>query len=447
MRQIADRLSLRRYLGYDIDEPVPDHSTLSKARDLLGRDLFQEVFDYSVRLCQAVGMVGGVHLSGDKTILKADASLDSLEPRIVHQTPEAFVARLFAENPGDGGQPGDEAQVSDLTQRDGYPKPLDVDQSSPLPPPRRSTSHVKPKRKGRGGKAKVGNATHRSRTDPDAALVARPDLPPQLAYKAEAWTDARSGVITHADASRVNEAEHETTMPAIARQREVLGLVVASISYDKACGQGHLYRRLRQKGIVAFVPRREQANATSGPGLYGLGDFAYDAEHGVFVCPAGRELKYAYLKVRWPTASRVWQAKPLDCKGCQWRSSCTKAARYRTLQVSIYQPEYEAMERRLAGPGARLAAIARRTGPELCFAEGKRWRGLARAKYRGLEKVRGQVLLTAAAQNLKKLVAWTWRHTKGVGKAAATVLQRGLLTVERRFPVPAIRCLHLLTYD
>jgi hypothetical protein len=68
----------------------------------------------------------------------------------------------------------------------------------------------------------------------------------------------------------------------------------------------------------------------------------------------------------------------------------------------------------------RLAAVARSTGPEVCFAEGKRWQGLGRAKYRGLEKFGGQVLLTAAAQNLKRLVKWSYRQTAGAGRIEAT---------------------------
>jgi transposase len=74
MRQIHDRLSLRRYIGYDLDEQVPDHSTLSKTRDLLGISLCQEILDRSVRLCEAAGMVGGVHICADRSLVKANAS-------------------------------------------------------------------------------------------------------------------------------------------------------------------------------------------------------------------------------------------------------------------------------------------------------------------------------------------------------------------------------------
>lgn len=431
MRQIADRLSLRRYLGYDLDEALPDHSTLSKARDLLGRDLFQAVFDYSVRLCQAAGMVGGLHVSGDRTLVKADASLDSMERRLVAYSPAEFLERRYADNPVAEDQPSQPAPVLSVTQQPGYPTPLPLDQAGE---PARSPTEAEPpaspgegatagKPKGREGTQEpvLSNATHVSRTDPEATLVARASLPPMLAYSAEVWSDARAGVITHADAFTGVTPEHTTALGALERQRHGLGLPLATMAYDKACGQGRLYRQLAQFGIVAFVPHQKYVNASSGPGLFALDDFVYDAAGDVYQCPGGCALRaQPHLRVNWPWVSQVWQAKPSDCKPCPMRPQCTKAARYRRLQVNLYQPEYEAMDARLAGPGARLAAIARRTGPELKFAQGKRWQGLSRAKYRGLHKFKGQVLLSAAAQNIKKYVKWTWQKTKGAGRLPTT---------------------------
>jgi len=41
MRQVVDRLSVRWYVGYDLDEPLPDHSTLSKIRTRYGLEVFR----------------------------------------------------------------------------------------------------------------------------------------------------------------------------------------------------------------------------------------------------------------------------------------------------------------------------------------------------------------------------------------------------------------------
>ena len=57
MRMAADRLSVRWYLGYDLDEPLPDHSSLTRIRQRLGLLTFQRFFAHVVELCQQAGLV------------------------------------------------------------------------------------------------------------------------------------------------------------------------------------------------------------------------------------------------------------------------------------------------------------------------------------------------------------------------------------------------------
>lgn len=542
MREINDRLSLRRYIGYDIDEEVPDHSTLSKLRDLIGKELIADIFERSVRLCQEAAMVSGLHTSGDRSLMKANASMDSLVPRQVTETPGEFVDRLFqdnpvhsgepkqdkpvdelqpkaAEDPVEEGEPKELARVVSLVDEPGYPTQLKVfrekqagagseqsiaAQSSEeasvvgtaqgksgereelqqrgaeirqIVAGKEETESVA----GRGGeeagteggkeveekgdseskateksgakgssKARVEakletseegtqgqtaepkterakgkkkdepprtNATHYSRTDPDATIVTRPGKGTKLAYGVEYFTDPLKGVITHADVFTGAEAEDRMVVRAVLEQREEFGLSIASLSWDKGAGRGRLYQDLEGIGVVPYIPYRQQANSTSGPGLYAIKDFLYNEEKNVYVCPGGQELKYSKLDVNWPSASHVWKAAGKVCRECSLKSKCTKAKAGRQLQVNIYQEEYERMDARLSAPGARLPAIARKVGPEQRFGEGKLWQGLERAKYRGLEKVRGQVLLTAAAQNIKKYLKEVFRKGRGAGAA------------------------------
>src|SRR5918992_110278 len=68
LRVAADRLSLRWYLGYDLGEPLPDHSSLTRIRDRYGLDVFRRFFEAIVEQCQAAGRVwgGGHHPHGAK---------------------------------------------------------------------------------------------------------------------------------------------------------------------------------------------------------------------------------------------------------------------------------------------------------------------------------------------------------------------------------------------
>src|SRR5438046_765081 len=102
MRQVADRLSVRWYIGYDLDEPLPDHSTLSKIRQRYGLDVFRRFFQAIVQRCQEANLVWGKELYFDSTQVHANADLDSLAPRFAIEAREAIqehLAALFASEP------------------------------------------------------------------------------------------------------------------------------------------------------------------------------------------------------------------------------------------------------------------------------------------------------------------------------------------------------------
>ena len=101
-RQLVATASLnlahRWYLGYALDEALPDHSSLTRIRQRLGIDLFQRFFERVVDLCQEAGLVWGQELYFDATKVRANADLDSLVPRFYHQA-KVHVAGLFADGP------------------------------------------------------------------------------------------------------------------------------------------------------------------------------------------------------------------------------------------------------------------------------------------------------------------------------------------------------------
>src|SRR3989442_10253279 len=77
MRHAADRLSVRWYLGYDLDEPLPDHSSLTHIRRRYGVEVFRRFFEAIVDQCQQAGLVLGIELYIHATKMKAHGSLQS----------------------------------------------------------------------------------------------------------------------------------------------------------------------------------------------------------------------------------------------------------------------------------------------------------------------------------------------------------------------------------
>src|SRR3954454_25091733 len=92
MEVAADRLSIRWYLGYDLYEPLPDHSSLTYIRQRYGLEIFRRFFEEIVELCVEAGLVWGEELYFDSTKVDANAALDSLAPR---WAVEAHLDELF----------------------------------------------------------------------------------------------------------------------------------------------------------------------------------------------------------------------------------------------------------------------------------------------------------------------------------------------------------------
>jgi hypothetical protein len=95
---------VRCYIGYDLAEPLPDHSSLTRIRTRYGIEVFRRFFERIVEQCQAAGLVWGKELYVDATKVQANAALDSLKPRFAV---EAHLANLFAEG---AEQPAERAE-------------------------------------------------------------------------------------------------------------------------------------------------------------------------------------------------------------------------------------------------------------------------------------------------------------------------------------------------
>src|SRR5438876_2451705 len=107
MQLAADRLSVRWYLGYDLGEPLPDHSSLTRIRTRYGVEVFRRFFEPIVDQCQQAGLVWGKELYFDATKVNANASMESVKPRFAVDSHlrELFATEVKAE-PAADAEPG-----------------------------------------------------------------------------------------------------------------------------------------------------------------------------------------------------------------------------------------------------------------------------------------------------------------------------------------------------
>jgi len=106
MRQVQMHLGYRWFIGYELDEKLPDHSTLSKALDRFGDKVFNELFERSVAQCQRSGLIEGRVLHVDATTIRADIDSDR-----VGQPGSSDPDARFGRFPGGTKQPGYKQQT------------------------------------------------------------------------------------------------------------------------------------------------------------------------------------------------------------------------------------------------------------------------------------------------------------------------------------------------
>ena len=87
-------LAHRWYLGFALDEELPDHSSLTRIRQRLGIDIIQRFFEQIVDLCQDANLVWGRELYFDATKVEANVGIPSLIPRFNYEA-KAHIADLF----------------------------------------------------------------------------------------------------------------------------------------------------------------------------------------------------------------------------------------------------------------------------------------------------------------------------------------------------------------
>jgi transposase len=416
----ADRLSVRWYLGYDLDEALPDHSSLTRIRDRYGVDVFRKFFERIVEQCQQARLVWGRELYIDATKVAANADIDTLVPRFAVN---AHLGHLFA-NP---------AVPTDATATD-VPLPFPTN-SGREPAVASSTRHDWLAALGRPDRSSVSGPYQRtadfqvSTTDPDASPMRTGEGPCRLGYQDHYVVDGgQARIILAALVAPAEVQENQPALDLLWRTRFRWRLHPHHITGDTKYATTENIAVIEGQGIHAYVPLSQ---AGYRPGRFRDTDFTYDPATDTFRCPG--EATLTFLSQCESTHRRIYQAPSVACRACSLRERCTTSVRGRRVGRSLDEDALERVRSYHDTEPYRKALRKRQVWVEPLFAEAKQWHRLGRFRLRGLEKVNAEALLIATGQNLKRLLSWCgWRQRPFPGGAAGV---RSGTRVSR--PVPA----------
>ncbi len=312
MRHAADRLSVRWYLGYDLNEPLPDHSSLTRIRERYGVEVFRRFFDAIVEQCQKAGLVWGRELYFDGTKVAANAGKESVKPRFAL---EAHLSGLFGT---DAVEPVDEEEQRILQE-----EPAGSDAPVPLPVSLSSAAyeelaqhnaerHDWIEQVGAQDRRVKGRSYQRiadyqvSTTDPDATIM-HSKGGVDLGYHTHYVVDGgRARIIVAALVTPSEVMDNQPMLDLLWHTRFRWKLWPRHVTGDKKYGTEENLVAIEDQGLRAYIPIPDVDHRTE---FFSVEAFTYDAERDVYICPAGKELHFApwHSRCAFPALSRLCQ--------------------------------------------------------------------------------------------------------------------------------------------
>jgi transposase len=373
MAMLPERLDYLWFLGCGLEDKMPNHSVLSKARRRWGQGVFKRLFIRTLQQCQAAGLVAGHKLHVDSSLVRGNASKKS----VVESSPELIAAYATAYG-------AVEKKLNDPGDRPGF-KPI--------------------------------NDRMISTTDPDTSLVSKGGAASQPAYHHHRAIDGAHGVITATETTSGSIAENKKLPDLVQAHEQNVGAVPAVIVADHKYGTAQNYVACHHEGLVTHLGDAK-VKAAKVEGIFPESHFQYQAKADVFVCPAQKTLS----RRRFIERQRVWEyaADNGVCPACPLRARCTRSKTARTLSRHEHAGILEQCRAQANSPAAKADRRRRQHLMERSFADAANNHGFKRSRWRRLWRQQIQDYLIAAIQNIRILLS---RPTRGAAPGSGLALE------------------------
>jgi transposase len=391
LRYASNCLDVRLFLGYDIHEELPWHSTISRTRQLYGEDVFLSLFQKILLLCVEKGMVRGKRQAIDSAFIKANASMDSLVEKEILDDGVQYTQELDENSEFKVSQQRKKA----VEQHHAWKKQAYKDMPGGRKTPQKDEfgNEIRPKF--------LSNHTHYSPTDPDAKISVKPGKARQLNYSGQIAVDDAHHVITGACASSAGTKDSENLSEILHQTQENLGnagIKIEQITADAGYSSGKSLKYCQENEIDAYIPNFGQYKPERAGFLYNSEKDQYECtkkggHHAVLTCKGIRTDSKGYQK-------KTYRSSETVCATCPLRAQCCgKRTKFKKLDDSIDKPYYDQMHQKLTKNqhyAKRLSKIRSRT-VEPVLGTLINFLGMRRVNTRGMQQAKPLCRHTFAA--------------------------------------------------
>jgi len=371
IREIEVNMAYRWFLGYGMTEQIPHFTTFGKnyERRFADSDVFEKIFEHILLEAVQCGFVDATAVFIDATHIKASANKKKAVNAAVKIEAKHYHAELMEE-------------INKDRQAHGK-KPFEDKGDGDAPPPTKD--------------AKV------STTDPECGMFHKGEHEKQFTYTTHVACD-KHNFILGCDVSAGNV--HDSVMfdglykDVLARFPEI-----EAAALDSGYKTPWIMKQIFDSKRIASTPYRRPMTKE---GFFKKYEYVYDEHYDCVLCPENKVLKYSTTN---RDGYREYKSDPKICVNCPSRHQCTESKNcQKVVTRHVWEDYMELAEDIRHSPEGKELYSMRGQTIERVFADAKEKHFMRYTYYRGLAKLRMQVLLTFAAMNLKKLAKWKRRN-------------------------------------
>ncbi|MBX2943500.1 MAG: IS1182 family transposase [Cyclobacteriaceae bacterium] len=382
------------FIGYNIDEPLPWHSTLSRTRQLYGEDIFKSLFKLVLKMCIDKGMVAGRRQAVDSVYVKANASMDSIAEKEIMEDADRFAEELKLHD-DDKGKKVDAYKKKKVEEHHRW-----KEQAYKGQPATRSDKFKEENANDNKRPKFLSNHTHYSTTDADARIAVKPGKPRQFNYLGQFSVDTAHHVITYAHSFHADKKDSQCLPKIIEELKENLnqeGLIVDQLLADTGYSSGAALKALEQNNITGYVPNFGQYKAERE-------GFTYHKEGDYYSCSQNKKIEFKKIKDNNGYPMKEYRSSSKDCKPCPLRTACIGKSLEKKIRETLDKPYYEKMHERLKTPYAKRMKKMRHSTVEPVLGTLVNFLGMRRVNTRGIRQANKCMIMAAIAYNLKKMM-------------------------------------------
>ena len=366
IKEIEVNMAYRWFLGYGMTEAIPHFTTFGKnyLRRFSETDVFEKIFERILSEAVTAGFVDAKAVFIDATHIKANANNHKYTNEIVKIEAKHYQTEL-------------QKEIEDDREAHG---------KKPPKPPKD------------GGEPPRKNIK-RSTTDPDCGMFHKGEHKKEFAYTTHVACDKHNFVLS-ADVSAGNV--HDSVM-FDGLYRNVLSKFpeIEMVALDSGYKTPWIMKQIFDSERLPSTPYR---CPMTKEGFFKKYEYVYDEYYDCYLCPNDQVLKYSTTN---KDGYREYKSDPKICAGCPMRARCTESKSCQKVVTRHVWEEYtELAEDVRHSPDGKEVYALRKETIERIFADAKVKHGLRYTQFRGLARLRMQVLLTFSCMNLKKLAKW-----------------------------------------